>query len=117
MTERVANLYHLSPGWEQDPQYVYVGRAGKGQDGYFGNPFRFVGDYDRAAVMRLFIEYADERIKRDPEYRERVKALYSKTLVCFCVPQQCHADYLAYLSDHLFELDAEMLDNEGDDVV
>jgi len=113
LTERVVNLYHLRAGWEQDPRYVYVGRAGKGHDGYFGNPFRFVGDYDRTAVMRLFIEYADERISKDPEYRERVKGLYTKTLVCFCAPKQCHADYLAYLSDHLFELDAEERGPDG----
>lgn len=36
---------------------VYIGRAGKGQDGYFGNPFRLKQDMDRGGTLAGFREY------------------------------------------------------------
>ena len=33
---------------------VYIGRAGKGQDGYFGNPFRLKQDMDRGGTLAGF---------------------------------------------------------------
>lgn len=108
----VVNIRALKPGWESDPQYVYVGRAGKGFDGYFGNPFPVTSELSRSHVLHSFMNYADRRIEEDPEYRERVKGLYGKTLVCFCDPKPCHGDYLEYLADHLFEEALEVLDAE-----
>lgn len=105
----VVNIRSLRPGWESDPQYVYIGRAGRRFDGYFGNPFPMAGkDWIRDRVLERFMGYADERIERDPEFRERVKGLYGKTLVCFCDPKPCHGDYLEYLADHLFEGDLDL---------
>lgn len=44
---------------------VYIGRAGKGQDGYFGNPFRLKQDMDRGRdtgrIPRIFLQAAGER--------------------------------------------------------
>jgi len=71
---------------------VYVGRAGHGHDGYFGNPY---GDGSREHNVRRFREYFARRIETDPEYRARVEALRRKRLGCFCAPKACHADVIA----------------------
>lgn len=77
-----------------DSYDVYIGRAGKGHDGYFGNPIR---EGTRKQKIDGFKKYALNRIQEDAEYRERIKALESKTLGCFCKPKACHGDILAEL--------------------
>jgi len=71
---------------------VYVGRAGHGNDGYFGNPFK---SSNRDESIARFEQYFQERIKNDPEYRRRILSLQGKVLGCFCKPQKCHADIIA----------------------
>lgn len=72
---------------------VYIGRAGKGQDGYFGNPFT-VQEHGAAALPK-FIEYFHKRIETDPEFHLRVLGLHGKRLGCFCKPRDCHGDVIA----------------------
>lgn len=72
---------------------VYVGRAGKGRDGYFGNPFRVEGN--RATSIEKYRSYFIERVRVDPEFKRRVLALRGKTLGCFCAPLPCHANIIA----------------------
>lgn len=100
---RVVNLHR------GDPYDVYVGRAGHGLDGYFGNPVR-MGEpcpvckhahLDRGATIRCFEQYARARLASDGDYRTRVGDLYGKTLGCFCSPDQCHGDVLARLAGEL----------------
>lgn len=86
------------------PEDVYIGRAGKGMDGYFGNPFILLRGEERGSTLDKFEEYARDRIANDPEYKERVKGLYGKRLFCFCKPNSCHGDVLERLA-------AEMVDN------
>lgn len=74
--------------------YVYIGRAGRGHDGYFGNPFP-IGDGTpaaRARSLNQYGEYFQKRVNEDPEFRQRVLELRGKTLVCFCAPKECHGD-------------------------
>lgn len=81
---------------------VFIGRGG---DGGFGNPFPLTREVDRAEVIARFREYFHDRIERDPEYRERVKALRGKILACpgNCKPSRaCHGDVYV-----------EWLENEG----
>lgn len=90
---RVVNIY-------KEKYDVYIGRAGRGSDGYFGNPFTLLGklDGDREECLRLFREYFVKRISEDPEFKRRVLELKGKTLGCFCKPKQCHGDvYVEYL--------------------
>ena len=99
-----ATVIHIKAapeGWQNDPQYVYIGRAGKGFDGYFGNPYRLGPKMSRGSTLQAFYEYADERAKIDAEYRRRVRELHGKTLVCFCKPHACHGDVLAALAAQL----------------
>lgn len=91
---RVVNLY-------KEPYDVYIGRTGKGQDGYFGNPIpvgQIVGslsDERRTEVLRLYREYFEKRLVEDPEFKRRIGELKGKTLGCFCKPKLCHGDVIA----------------------
>lgn len=44
---------------------VYIGRAGKGQEGYFGNPFRIDFNETREGSIEKYRRYFYERIKND----------------------------------------------------
>ena len=73
---------------------VYIGRKGKGQDGYFGNPFP-VQKHGRDGSIEKYKEYFLDRISKDPEFRQRVLELRGKRLGCFCKPLPCHGDVIA----------------------
>jgi len=79
---------------------VYIGRAGKGQDGYFGNPFRLRASESRGATIERYMKYFYDRLETDPEFKRRVYELKGKTLGCFCKPDACHGDVMAeYLNN------------------
>lgn len=81
----------------RDPNQVYIGRAGHGSDGFFGNPFRLTEESPRAREICLmkYESWFENRIAVDPEFRARVLELKGKTLVCFCAPRLCHGDVIA----------------------
>lgn len=92
---------------------IYIGRAGRGYDGTFGNPIavgRFCPECgerhqeggDTLACYRVYLE---RRIQEDPPFRERVKGLLGKRLACFCVPEYpCHGRILIEWVDKLNQL-------------
>ena len=73
---------------------VYIGRAGRGQSGYFGNPFRLSNNETRGATIERYKSYFYQRLESDPQFRERIHALKGKTLGCFCKPYPCHGDVI-----------------------
>lgn len=78
---------------------IYIGRAGKGQSGYFGNPYRVDQDGTREEVIALFKEHFEWRIAHDSTYHQRVHSLQGKVLGCFCKPDSCHGDiYVEHLT-------------------
>lgn len=79
----------------REPYDVYIGRAGHGHDGYFGNPFRICPAVPRDKVLARFHAYFLERLAEDPEFRRRVLELRGKRLGCFCKPLACHGDVIA----------------------
>jgi hypothetical protein len=83
---RVVNLH-------QEKHDVYIGRAGRRHDGYFGNPYR-VPPHSRDEAIALYRAYFLQRIERDTEFRERVLALRGMRLGCFCKPKPCHGDVI-----------------------
>lgn len=90
---RVVNV-HREP-WRSDPtSYIYVGRAGRGHDGYFGNPFR----KEDPECLAKYEKHLRERL-RDHAFRARALALRGRNLGCFCVDDEgrgdCHANILA----------------------
>jgi len=91
---KVVNVHKEPKG-----SYVYIGRAGHGEDGYFGNPFRgshrFTNVYD-------YLVWADARLKTDAVFVERVRNLHGERLGCFCYPALCHGDALVALAEELY---------------
>ena len=77
----------------KDEYDVYIGRAGRGQTGDFGNPFD-VRRFGRSNSLYRYHEYFLERIKNEPGFKEKVLALKGKRLGCFCAPRQCHGDII-----------------------
>ena len=81
----------------KEPCDVYIGRAGRGEDGYYGNPFRVGNGISREDAVRRFQRYFVDRIEKDSEFKRRVLALKGKRLGCFCKPKACHGDLIAVM--------------------
>lgn len=85
---------NIRDGWPENG--IYIGRAGHGLDGYFGNPFEIGRDGNRDAVLVRYRRYLDQRLASgDIEFIRRLHALRGKVLVCFCKPLACHGDVIA----------------------
>lgn len=86
----------------KEPYDVYIGRAGKGKDGYFGNPCAIgkkcpvCGEIHKTggSTLDCFKRYFYSRILTDSEFSKRVGQLRGKTLGCFCKPNRCHGDVI-----------------------
>lgn len=68
----------------KDDYDVYIGRAGKGVDGPFGNPYRKQPGDPPGSTIPEFEAYFLKRVEEDQDFRERVLALRGKRLGCFC---------------------------------
>lgn len=68
---RVVNVYRENCD-------VYIGRAGKGHDGYFGNPFLVTQHGER--TIEKYREWFLERVSKDADFRKRIEALKGKAL-------------------------------------
>lgn len=89
---------------------VYIGRKGRGHDGYFGNPFN---TGTRTEKLNNFESYLKDRLEVDDDFRESVKQLHDKTLGCFCKPKPCHGDILLKHAKRL-HIEDEIFNTEGD---
>lgn len=100
----MASIIHIKNApkdFEKNDNYVYIGRAGKGLGGYFGNPFPLRKEEDRPKTLLLYRNYFYGRLYTDPEFRAQIHDLINKTLVCFCKPKKCHGDIIIeYLHSH-----------------
>ena len=89
---------------------VYIGRPGKGKDGYFGNPIVkgevclvcMLTHTDPESTVDCYKEYFDYRIREEPDFRKRVHELAGKALGCFCKPNRCHGDVIAEYLNRLY---------------
>lgn len=91
---------------ELSPITIYIGRAGRGQSGLFGNPYLKGAVCSRCShyhpnagsTLPCFRAYFENRTATDPEFRARVLALKGKALWCpgrckaRCEP--CHGDII-----------------------
>lgn len=80
---------------------VYIGRAGHGMDGYFGNPFRLGPGMTRDDTLDRYRKYFYHRLGIDKEFRKRIGELQGKTLGCFCKPNPCHGDIIKEYLDRM----------------
>ena len=98
-----------------DAYDVYIGRPGKGQDGYFGNPHPvYVANkpwteckickrrHTRDEAIQAYMIGFERRLQTDPVFRARVEGLRGKRLGCFCRPAKgfggkllCHGQVIA----------------------
>ena len=96
-----------------DKYDIYCGRAGHGQDGYFGNP-HIIGycnqmqcycNHTREESIDAYKIDFDHRIKYDPQFFLRILELKDKTLGCFCkqksIEVPCHCDIIKEYLDNL----------------
>ena len=68
---RVINIRQAPKDWESNPDYVYIGRTGHGQQGYFGNPYRLGSEEPRGTTLLRFRHWMYDRIERDPAYKSQ----------------------------------------------
>lgn len=70
---------------------VYIGRPSK-----WGNPFSIGKDGDRGEVIDKYKTY----LKSHPELISDARTeLKGKVLGCWCAPQLCHGDILAFVAE------------------
>ncbi len=90
---------------------VYIGRAGQGRDGYFGNPIA-KGEVcpvceeiheDNGSTLDCYEQYLCYRLEMDSAFNDKVKSLKGETLGCFCKPKPCHGDILKKYAEQLNE--------------
>lgn len=77
-----------------EPYSVYIGRAGRGEAGPLGNPFRLGRDGTREEVIAKFEEYA----RNNKAILALIKGLKRDDILgCFCKPKPCHGDVIVKL--------------------
>lgn len=89
--------------WMNDPQNVYIGRAGivfiekqrfPKEASVWANPFKVGKEYSREEAIAKYREYIEARLKASPELVKELLALEGKRLGCWCCPEGCHGDVL-----------------------
>ncbi len=90
----VVNMRGIPTNWQSDKRYVYIGRAGNGEEGYFGNPYPLKEGMVRGDTLKQYETYLQHRLETDPEFNDRFYKLKDKYLVCFCKPEACHGDIM-----------------------
>ena len=99
---KVVNLY-------KDKYDIYIGRAGKGREGYFGNPIAKVVCpkckiiHKNKDSLPCFEEYLYWKLNSDSEFKSRFLELEGKTLGCFCKPKDCHGDVIIKVLNKILE--------------
>lgn len=98
------------------PDEIYVGRAGKGKPGYFGNPIKIGSEctvcksthVDGGSTLKCYQKYLEDRLARDSEFAAAFAQLKDKVLICFCRPKDgfkgrvlCHGQIMASLLDNV----------------
>jgi hypothetical protein len=77
---------------KKEPFDVYIGRPSK-----WGNPFEIGKDGTREEVILKYRYY----VTHNPELMASLPELKGKVLGCWCSPNKCHGDVLAWLVAHL----------------
>ena len=92
---RVVNLY-------KESYDIYIGRPGRGVDGYLGNPIR-TGEVcpvcykihtEKGSTLPCYKVYLGFRVEADESFRTRLLSLKGRVLGCFCKPKACHGDII-----------------------
>lgn len=93
---RVVNL-------RKEKYSVYIGRAGNGMDGYWGNPIKMNEEcplcksthLDRGSTLSCYESYLRKRLESSAAFRQTFLALVDEDILgCFCKPDACHGDIM-----------------------
>lgn len=94
----VINIKDAPEGWQTNPEYVYIGRTGKGLESIWGNPFIVKDDSFREKIVNHYRWWLLEAAPK--KYLDQMdQELYGKILVCFCKPKLCHGDVIVEYVD------------------
>lgn len=94
--------YNTLKDWMDDPNNVYIGRAGivfvdgvrfPKSASIFANPFK-IGKLTRDEVLIEYERYIRQKLLEDAHYAEELLKLRGKHLGCWCKPEPCHGDIL-----------------------
>lgn len=102
----VANVRSLGPKADWGPEVVYVGRANgryRLKQHALHNPFKLASEKDREDSMARYREHLSAALLDDDsaesaalrDLAKRVHTHGKLTLVCWCKPKACHADFIA----------------------
>lgn len=88
---------------KREPYTVYIGRAGHGLDGYWGNPIKLntkcqeCGETHetRGSTLPCYETYLVRKLETSSVFRERFLMLSEDDVLgCFCRPDECHGDVM-----------------------
>lgn len=101
--------YKNLKAWCEDPENVYIGRAGivfvsngngkarfPKRPSVWANPYRVRGSTTREKSIRKYEAYIRNKIEEEPEKYD-LRSLKGKRLGCWCKPEACHGDVLLKL--------------------
>lgn len=98
--------YNNLQEWINDPNNIYVGRAGivfiekvrfPKTSSIFANPYKVGSDGTREEVIQKYETYIRGRLQSEPALVEQLRSMKGKTLGCWCKPEACHGDVLLRL--------------------
>jgi len=84
--------------------YIYIGRPGIFGNTIVKNKKCFIcgnKHITNGSTLDCYLKYLENRVDTDKWFREKVKSLYDKILVCDCAPKPCHGYILASISKQL----------------
>ena len=93
---RVVSLHRATA--EERNTGVYIGRAGQGRPGRWGNPFRVrrgCTDAERQHAVDRYRGHLWSELRAGRVALPELAALAGRTLLCFCAAKACHGDVLA----------------------
>ena len=91
---------------------VYIGRAGHGLDGVFGNPVKINSTClvcDRkhktgGATLPCYEQYLRTKLQNSTAFRMRFMELQEDDILgCFCKPNACHGDVMIKVWERMNE--------------
>lgn len=99
---KVIHIKNTPKDWKDNPDFVYIGRPGKGETSLYGNPFRMSEFTTREEVIERYRNWFLKSIEIDDQFKQQILQLKDKTLVCFCreidtpeLETVCHGDVIA----------------------
>lgn len=98
--------YNTLKEWMDDPQNVYIGRAGvvfvdkerfPKHVSHFANPYKIGKHGTREQVLQKYRVYILEKLEKEPSLKKEFESIRGKNLGCWCHPEPCHGDILLEL--------------------